>query len=52
MEAPLHGGLVLEVELVEHALAKLPHDRTGVERRERGAQRRQQALEQRQVLAD
>ncbi len=52
LEAALNRCLVLEVELVERALADLGKHGARIERRERRGQRRQQPLEQSQVLAN
>ena len=42
---------MLEVEFVEHALAHLAQQRAGVERRECGAERAREGVEQHQVRA-
>ena len=51
MEASLGGRLGLEVELLEDAHAELAQHRSRVDPGERRAQRHEQRVEQREVLA-
>lgn len=52
MKPPLDASLVLEVKFVEHALANLAQERGRVDRRERGGERGEQTLQEREVLPD
>jgi hypothetical protein len=52
MEPSLRRRLVLEVELIEDAFPKFAHHGAGVQGRERGAEWREQALQERQIVPD